>query len=90
MKPKNKFKKKNGSISKTVMSTIKILLTVALLAVIIMITYYVATEGWEAVIAWFKSSWACMFALVLLTGAVLALWIISIYRKIKAVREDEE
>lgn len=88
-KVKNKYKKQSN-ISKSVIATIRILLTVALVASIIMIGFFVIRDGWEAVIAWFGSSWACMFFLIILFGACAAMWIIAIYKKLKVVSENEK
>lgn len=82
--------KKKSNIPTSVLSTMKIILTVALAAAIVMIGFFVIRDGWKAVIDWFSSSWACMFGLVLLVGATATLWIISIYKKLKVVSEDEK
>ncbi len=90
MRPQAHFKKAKSNNKKTVIATIKIVLTFLAIAVFGMIFYFVATQGWEAVFAWFGGKWFCMVVMVVIAAGTLAMWLFTLVKSMKArLGEDE-
>ena len=69
-KPKSIYKKKK-EINKSVLSTIKIVLSVLSLSILSIIIYTIAKNGWQYIIDWFKGKWFCFVVVVILfTGTI--------------------
>lgn len=81
--------KKPKSVKKAIWFTIKVLLTVAVLAVAGIIVFNGVAYGWDSVTNFFKSSLACLIACVFLVAGAAIVWIISLVGNIKKVSEDE-
>jgi len=86
---KNLHYKKPKSIKKNVVATVKILVTAATIALCAMVMYYGFTDGWQAVIDWFSSRYACLILIILLIAGVLVMWIISLAKTMKKVQDNE-
>lgn len=87
-KPKSLYKKPKSN-NKAMFATLRIVLTVAVVAVFGMIFYYAATAGWEAVFAWFGGKYACMVVMILLVAATMAVWLFKIVKSMTRFKEDE-
>lgn len=81
--------KKPKNIKKNVIATIKILATTLAVALIAIVMYYGCTDGWQAVIDWFSSKYACLFAIIGLIAGVLIMWVISLAKTMKKVQDNE-
>ena len=75
---------------KPVFATLRILLLAGLLAIVGMIGYYAATEGWQAVFAWFKGKWFCMVGVIVLFAATVAMWIAHFLKQARKLGEENE
>lgn len=88
MKPRVHYKKpKKPKV--IALTTIRIVLTFALLAIFGMVGYYVAVDGWESVIAWFSGKYFCMIAVILIFAATAAFWLLKLVNTIKGLNENE-
>lgn len=74
---------------KIALATIRILLTVGLLAIMAMVGYYAAVDGWESVLAWFTSRWACLIGVLILLAVTAGLWLWSFFKKMRELHDEE-
>lgn len=75
---------------KPILATIRILLLAGLLAIVGMLGYYAATEGWAAVLAWFQGKWFCMVGIIALFAATVAMWVYYFAKQARKLGEDNE
>lgn len=88
MKPKTHYKKPKNN-KKALFATLRIVLTAAVVAIFGIIGYYAATQGWEAVFAWFGGKYACMVVMILLVAATMAVWLFKIVKSMTRFKEDD-
>lgn len=70
-------------------ATLRIVLTAALVAVLGIIIFYVAKDGWESVLHWFVSKYACMILVILLFAATAAMWLWKLVKTMQRLKEDD-
>lgn len=87
---KNHYKGKGFKVNKTALRTAQIVGTALVVAIFSIIIYFIATEGWHAVIEWLTSKWACMFAIIIIVAITIALWLVSVYMQFKKLKEGDE
>lgn len=87
---KKKLYGKQRKKNKALLNTLIVLLGASCLAVGSIIVYYIATDGIQAVLAWFTSKWACMFAVILLFGATLAVLLIAVVSNMRKLGNEDE
>lgn len=88
MRPRAQFKKPKRN-NKALFATLRIILTAAVVAIFGIIGYYAATQGWEAVFAWFGSKYACMVVMILLVAITAGAWLWKLVSAMKRFKEDE-
>ena len=88
MRPRAQFKKPKSN-NKALFATLRIILTAAALAVLGIIGCYAATQGWEAVFAWFGGKYACMVVMILVVAITAAVWLLKLVFSMKRFKEDE-
>ena len=81
--------KKPKKADKMALATARTLLTAGLLAVVVMILYYGIVDGWDSVIAWFSSRWACLVGVLLLLAGTAAMWLWSFFKRAKELKDEE-
>jgi hypothetical protein len=89
MRKKNAYKKPKHK-AKTIIATVKILLTAAMLAVFGLIFYFAWKDGWEAVFAWFGGKYFCFFFIIGLGAAVASVWLITLSKNLRRFKDDDE
>ena len=80
--------KKRIKADKVALVTATTLLTAGLIAVIAMIAYYAIKDGWQSVLDWFSSRWACLVGVIVLIAGVAALYLLSFFRKWKELKDE--
>ena len=88
MKPRAHYKKPKAN-KKAIIATIRIVVTALVVAVFGIIFYYAATQGWEAVFAWFGGKYFCMSVMILLFGFTAMAWLWMVFKNIKGTSENE-
>ncbi|MCI1244464.1 MAG: hypothetical protein LKG11_00690 [Bacilli bacterium] len=86
MKAKFKAPKNKGKIA---LGTIAIVTGAATVAICGIAGYYIATTGWDAVLAWFQGKWFAMIAVILIIAAFLVCMICMAYSTFKKTRYDD-
>lgn len=82
--------KKKSNVSQAALATARILLTAFTLGIIGMVVFYVVTEGWEAVIAWFAGKWFAMVAVIGIAGGAVILWALYAFKLYKKLTEGDD
>ena len=88
MRPRTHYKKPKDN-KKAIFATLRIVLTAAALAILGIIGYYAATQGWEAVFAWFGGKYMCMVVMILVAAITAAVWLLKLVFSMKRFKEDE-
>ncbi len=89
LKPRAHFKKPKSN-HKAVFATLRIVATFAALALFGIIFYFVATQGWEAVFAWFGGKYFCMVVMILIVALIMSMWLWSIVKMMKKRESENE
>lgn len=89
MKPRAHYKKPKEN-KKALFATLRIVLTAGALAILGIIGYYAATQGWEAVFAWFGGKYMCMVVMILVAAGTAAIWLVKLVVSMKRFKEDEQ
>lgn len=87
-KQKNNFKKPKN-VNQAAYKTIKFLMTILSLALIVIMVYFIATNGIQAFLDWWTGKWFALFFVVFVIGGSIALWLFSVVKTMKKVSEDE-
>lgn len=87
-KPKAKFKKPIH-FNKALLKTLQIVLTALTVAILTIVIYFIAVEGWQVVVDFLTGTWGCLFGMVIIFAATIIMWIISAVNIIRKVREDD-
>lgn len=87
-KPRAHYKKPKNN-KKNVIATVKIVLTAAMVAVLGLVFYFAWRDGWESVFAWFGGKYACMVVIILVIAITAAMWLFTLVKQIRSMREDE-
>ena len=82
--------KKPMRADKVALATVKIILTALVVGIAAIVLFYGIKDGWQSVIEWFVSKWACLIAVVLIVAGTASLWILSIFKKAKDLGDEEE
>lgn len=88
MRPRTHYKKPKDN-KKALFATLRIVLTAAALAILGIVGYYAATQGWEAVFAWFGGKYMCMVVMILVVAITAAVWLLKLVFSMKRFKEDE-
>lgn len=88
MKPRAHYKKPKNN-RKALFATLRIVLTAAAVALFGIIGYYAATQGWEAVFAWFGGKYACMVVMILVAAITAGMWLWKLVRSMQRLKEDD-
>lgn len=88
MRPQTHYKKP-GRVKTAAFATIRIVVTVLAIALFAMVFYYAATEGWEAIFAWFGGKWFCMFVMIGVFAATAGIWLYRIVTSRSGGDDDE-
>lgn len=80
--------KKPKNINRQVASTLRIIVTFGLLAVVAIIVYYGITDGWQSVVNWFTTKWACLVGFAMLIAVTLAWWLMSFIKKMRSLGDE--
>lgn len=88
MKPRAHYKKPKSN-KKALFATLRIVLTAAALAILGIIGYYAATQGWEAVFAWFGGKYACMVVMILIAALTAGMWLLKLVFSMQRFKEDD-
>lgn len=81
--------KKPKNYRKSSYKIVKMLISFASIAVLTIIGVFIGVNGFQAVIEWLVSKWACMMAVIILFAATIIWWIADFARNIKRSSEDE-
>lgn len=83
--------KKKKAVNKTTLSTIKIIISVACVAILSIIVYVVAKNGWQYIIDWFKGKWFCFVVVIALFVITIGWNLYSVFKfAIKGMSGDEK
>ncbi len=81
--------KKPKDIKESTLKVVKLLVTFVLIAVIVMVAIFIGLNGFQAVLNWFVSKWACLVVVILLLVVTATWWILDMAKNLKKVAEDE-
>lgn len=87
-KPKAQYKKPIH-FNRALWKTLQIVLTAFTIAILTIVIYFVAVEGWDAVAEFLTGTWGCLFGMVIIFAGTIVIWLVSVVRIIKKVREDD-
>lgn len=82
--------KKPKNVNKVVANTLKVVLTAAFVSILTICIYYIAKDGWEAFLAWFKGKYFCLFAMIFFFAGYIAFVIWRIIKIMKGTTKDEK
>lgn len=88
MKKTRSLYKKPKNRNAAILATVRIVLTALTVAVLGMVGFYAATQGWQAVFAWFGGPYACMCVIIGLFAATAALWLWKVVKAWRARNEE--
>ena len=87
-KQKNNFKKPNN-INQAAYKTVKFLMTILALTLIVIMVYFIATQGIQAFLDWWTGKWFALFFVVFVIGGSIALLLFDVIKTMKKVSDDE-
>lgn len=81
--------KKPINVQKGFLKTVEILVSAAFLAIVGFLSYYIAKDGIQAVLAWFQGKWFCMVAMILIVAGSVCIWIFEIVKLMKRTGDSD-
>lgn len=81
--------RKPVNFQKGALATARILLTCLAVAIVGIVSVYIAMNGWEAVAEWFAGRWFALIAAVIVISACLGLWAWSLYSYLRKTGGDD-
>lgn len=88
MRPRAHYRKPKKA-KQTIVSTIRIVITFATIALLGMVFYFAWKDGWEAVFAWFGGKYACMIVIILTVAVTIAVWLLEVVKRMRGLSKDE-
>ena len=81
--------KKPKNINQEAYKTVKFLMTILALTLIVIMVYFIATQGIQAFLDWWTGKWFALFFVVFVIGGSIALLLFDVIKTMKKVSDDE-